>query len=589
MSSSTQSSSSSMSTSNTQANCLDPLDSLIDFSEYETVSYKSEYKSPTLSPSTSKSGFSRAVSSTPATLPSSQPTLSGPSHNYELYRQTTGIPPGSVANTLAVNQSMNQYGFTDSYLAGLSPNDDFVDFGTAPRQTPFHPSDVDMEFDTSSNEPAFFYPEQTSEFVDPSAIGGNNGLPAPQTLPTQSGIVGRLWPGMHQQQAAIAKAQAQQKQQQAIITQQRQQAMAGQSRQQSQRPRASHAPSDPIVEEKISQLLNSMRQSSVTTDGGDADTSNGNMSHASRMRKDEEEMDEDERLLASEEGKKLSSKERRQLRNKVSARAFRSRRKEYISQLEGEIAAKVDENTDLRTQNRALMDENTRLSDLTRMLLSSPSFSGFLDTLSQNPTAQQQPASTPAPVERKVRKDVNPYAAQQQMQHQHVGMTMVPEHTMDFSMLDINSDGGFSYQPQVFSVLSVPETILDAEALSGKGRSFTPLASDDEKVELPIVERAPISEPTTIEEIEVVDAEFDADPAFALFTTAPKSTSNIPTELNITALLAGITIEKPCQYELVVESAEDVASAEAAMKKVERMCASLVNVTERLRAFTMDL
>jgi hypothetical protein len=45
------------------------------------------------------------------------------------------------------------------------------------------------------------------------------------------------------------------------------------------------------------------------------------------MRKDEEEMDEDERLLASEEGKKLSSKERRQLRNKVSARAFRSRRK----------------------------------------------------------------------------------------------------------------------------------------------------------------------------------------------------------------------------------------------------------------------
>lgn len=38
-------------------------------------------------------------------------------------------------------------------------------------------------------------------------------------------------------------------------------------------------------------------------------------------------MDEDERLLASEEGKKLSSKERRQLRNKVSARAFRSRRK----------------------------------------------------------------------------------------------------------------------------------------------------------------------------------------------------------------------------------------------------------------------
>ena len=43
--------------------------------------------------------------------------------------------------------------------------------------------------------------------------------------------------------------------------------------------------------------------------------------------KDEKDMDADERLLASEEGKNLSSKERRQLRNKVSARAFRSRRK----------------------------------------------------------------------------------------------------------------------------------------------------------------------------------------------------------------------------------------------------------------------
>ena len=322
-----------MSASNSQSSCLDPLDSLIDFSEYETVSYKSEYKSPAISPSQSKTQFSRSVSNTPATLPSStQQTLSGPSHNYELYRQTTGIPPGSVANTLAVNQSMNQYGFTDSYLAGLSPSDDFVDFGTAPRQTPFSASDMDMEYGSPNPEPAFFYPEQTSEFVDPSAIGGSHGLPTTNVVPTQSSNVGRLWPGMHQQQAALAKAQAQQKQQQAIIQQQRQAAIgAQQPRQASQRPRGSHAPADPIVEEKISQLLNSMRQSSVTTDGEDSHTPNGNMSHVSRMRKDEEEMDEDERLLASEEGKKLSSKERRQLRNKVSARAFRSRRKGKLS------------------------------------------------------------------------------------------------------------------------------------------------------------------------------------------------------------------------------------------------------------------
>jgi hypothetical protein len=316
-----------MSNSNSQASCLDPLDSLIDFSGYEQVSYQS----PSISPSATKSEFvTKPVSNTPPALPSSsQPQLSGPSHQYDLYRQQTGIPQGAIANTLAVNQSNvhinSQYGFADSYLTGLSPSDDFVDFNTTPsRNGSFNPSDIDMEFDSPNTEPAFFYPDRPStDFVDPSNIGSN--LPAASVLPTQGSNVGRLWPGMHQQQA-LAKAQAQQKQQQQLIQQQRQAANSGHSRQQSgQRARASHPPADPIVEEKISQLLNSMRQSSVGSD--DLDNHADSMTQASRMRKDEEEMDEDERLLASEEGKKLSSKERRQLRNKVSARAFRSRRK----------------------------------------------------------------------------------------------------------------------------------------------------------------------------------------------------------------------------------------------------------------------
>jgi hypothetical protein len=314
-------SSTNMSTSS-QPGCLDPLDSLIDYSEYETVPYQSS----DISPSTTKSQFTtRSVSNTPATLPSPQPALTGPSHNYDLYKQQTGIPQGAVANTLAINSTnihINPYAFGDAYLSGLSPSDDYMDFGTAPGSGSFDPSEIDMDFDTDT-KPAFFYPE-TNEFVDPSAIG-SNALPAAPVLATQTSNVGRLWPGMHQQQAAMAKAQAQQKQQQKIIQQQRQDVNGGQSRKSSQRPRASHPPADPLVEEKISQLLSSMRHSSVTTDGDDS--SSHNLSHVQRMRKDEEDMDEDERLLASEEGKKLSSKERRQLRNKVSARAFRSRRK----------------------------------------------------------------------------------------------------------------------------------------------------------------------------------------------------------------------------------------------------------------------
>jgi len=243
-----------------------------------------------------------------------------------MYRQQTGIPQGAVASTLAVNQHINQYGFQDSYLSGIGSSDDFVDFGTAPgRNGSFNQSDIDMEFDSPNAEPAFFYPEQSSpEFVNPSAIGGSHGLPTTTVLPTQSSNVGRLWPGMHQQQAALAKAQAQQKQQQQIIQQQRQGAV---QQRQPQRPRGSQQPTDPLVEEKISQLLNSMRQSSVATDDAEGNTPGNQLSHVQRMRKEEEDMDEDERLLASEEGKKLSSKERRQLRNKVSARAFRSRRK----------------------------------------------------------------------------------------------------------------------------------------------------------------------------------------------------------------------------------------------------------------------
>ena len=299
--------------------CLDPLDSLLDLSEYETVSYQS----PAISPSTQKSLFSsRSISNTPSTLSSSTPILTGPSHNYDLYRQQTGIPQGAVANTLAVNSfnpQINQFGYGDADLTSMGSTEDFVDFGSAPGRNGSL-NDAGVDFDSPKAEPAFFYPENSTDFIDPSSITApisNNGLP------TQTGNVGRLWPGMHQQQAAMAKAQAQQKQQQQIIQQQRQ---AAGVRPPQQRVRTAH-PTDPLVEEKISQLLNSMRQSSVTTEGDDSQTSVAGMTQTQRAKKDEEEMDEDERLLASEEGKKLSSKERRQLRNKVSARAFRSRRK----------------------------------------------------------------------------------------------------------------------------------------------------------------------------------------------------------------------------------------------------------------------
>lgn len=61
--------------------------------------------------------------------------------------------------------------------------------------------------------------------------------------------------------------------------------------------------------------------------------------------------------------KKLSSKEKRQLRNKISARNFRTRRKEYIGQLEDQIADRDTLIEGLRQQISQLSVENKALKD----------------------------------------------------------------------------------------------------------------------------------------------------------------------------------------------------------------------------------
>jgi hypothetical protein len=310
---------------------LDPLDTLLDFSSYDDV------KGQTPSLSSEGHQYNKgSLASTPSSFNSNslQPnqTLSGPSHPYELHKQQTGIPAGGLATTLAINSNQQLYaGY--GYLSGINSSaDEYADTKFEQASPLFDDMAMESSFGSPSVEPAFFYPELPSvaaPFVNPSTIG----VQAQQTMATsststaQQSNVGRLYPGAHQQQA-LAKSQQQQQ------MRQRQESFQGfpqintptQSAKSKARPGA-----DPIVEEKISQLLDSMRKNSVASSSTPEDhpsPTDTNMHHGGhRSRKDEEDMDEDERLLASEEGKKLSSKERRQLRNKVSARAFRSRRK----------------------------------------------------------------------------------------------------------------------------------------------------------------------------------------------------------------------------------------------------------------------
>ncbi|OAQ61061.1 bZIP transcription factor (LziP) [Pochonia chlamydosporia 170] len=545
------------------------VDALLDFSACD-----GSYNSPSLSPSTSsKPTFASPVTaavSTPS-LPTSSQTLSGPSHNYDMYRQQTGFVPGALTNTMAVNQT-NNTGYQDfgslDYLSSFSPENDVFDFNASPSQ-----ATMDMEFESTTDSQFF-------STVNPSSIE-QDASPLSQTS-----SVGRLWPGAHSQ-AALAKAQAQQRQQQLIQHQAQ--------RQSPQKPRGkAPQPTDPIVEQKITQLLNSMRAKAAS----DEPESQSVLNNLPKAKKDEEEMDEDERLLASEEGKKLSSKERRQLRNKVSARAFRSRRKEYISQLEAEIANKVNENGDLRSQNRALMDENKRLSDLTRMLLSSPSFSTFLDHLSTSPTAL--PQGSPVKVEQtqqqeqnQVPKDVNAYNGQFSSQQQ-IGMAMIPEQTMDFSLLSLGNT--YNFQPQVF-VVDTPEmpNAIDASVLSGKTSNFVEesFSSEDEKVEVPVIER-PV-ETKAVEAPETsVDEEFESDPEFALFHSQPATTAEATKDIDTDSLtdvdlFGGIESEKVFDRYELVDATEEEATAVFAMARVQRISATIDSVVSRLELLTMDL
>lgn len=414
--------------------------------------------------------------------------FNGPSHDYGQFKQQVGLPVGSMSN-----MPMNNF---DGFNSGI----DDMGFNSGFGWNSGIDMDADMGVDFNSTQPMppMFFPSNdgpSDNYVNPNNVGGHE---EPQSN------VGRLWPGMHSQQAQQA---AMQKAQASAAVQQRQMKLQAQQAQYRQAANASHSQSsqgsqqahgngkrashvsEPHVEESISRLLNQMRQNS-SAQADDEGSPNDVLPHIARMKKDEEEMDEDERLLASEEGKKLSSKERRQLRNKVSARAFRSRRKgktasphfsnhhaniaiEYIGQLEGEVAMKAQESNSLRQENQALMHENERYRGLIETLLRHPAFTPFINDISKDPSVlmppqqqhhrqqqqQQQPSVAPTPQPQQAQpqqsqQDMKPdflnfdasqlqVPSQPQPEQQQIGLAMIPEN--DFSKLNINNFNSMNF------------------------------------------------------------------------------------------------------------------------------------------------
>ena len=192
---------------------------------------------------------------------------------------------------------------------------------------------------------------------------------------------------------------------------------------------------------------------------------------------------------------------------------------EYIGQLEGEIAAKTAEADELRAKNQALMAENTRLTDLTRMLVESPAFSAFVDELSgadkQSSTQAQQETTVPKIEEahQSQAKDVNPQQSPRLLRNEQedvqVSMALLPESYINFNAGNTtwNHDTGFGlYDAQVYAVTSMPlgpaVDHLDESPLSGKPSDLPVcFASLGPKRDAPIIEYplAPCYEPQSQE------------------------------------------------------------------------------------------
>ena len=570
--------------------CVDPdTDSFFDFSQLPSPS-------PSAAVSQSSSNATPNITSPAINLLDGEDlqTPAKPSHEYGRFKQQTGLPSGSIAG---IGQSYNPT-FPMYSSTGL---DEMSLMNDSPIMSGWN-TGISMDMDLMSQS-SYMFPSadsmqsQSSDFVDPSAI-------------TQEEVQNiRVWPGMHQQQAAQAQARAQAQAQAQQLRQQQQQQQQRHRQQNSQHSRHqsgknSTSPlSDARTEETIARVVNQIRQQSQNSAMAAADAQPNVLPHVIRAKKEEDDMDEDEKLLASEQGKKLTSKERRQLRNKVSARAFRSRRKEYIGQLEGEVAMKTNEANELRTQNMALMEENARSRALIERLLRHPAFTPFLEELSHDESLQPKPAmsnmssASTTPTPGPAREEGNVY----QPENHQIGMALIPETPLDISMLNINNSaygmesvGSFNYQqPQVFAVVELPEgptNPIDSDVLSGKGYSSIFSIEDDSpaeevKPDVPVIER-PVESTTTFEEVD----EEEQDPEFDLYYSSPAPSSSTPVAApleNHESLFGDANSEKVfAHFELFVS---DEGADERLMARFERQCARMNTVYQRIAALTSHL
>lgn len=247
------------------------------------------------------------------------------------------------------------------------------------------------------------------------------------------------------------------------------------------------------------------------------------------------------------------------------------------------------------------MEENARLSEFTRMLLSSNAFSDFMNEISTDGLPRPTVAETqPAPVQPNTRKDVNPHQVAQkqtlnQQPRQRIGMALMPD--IDFTNIDLNAgwntpfDQSYNPTPTVFAVTEVPQgPAVDAGVLSGKtSKSMPSFSSDSSKEQVPVIERIPAAEDLeTPSMTSCDDVELDeSDPAFALFIDAPSSKAAVVEPFE--DFFGGMPLEKAFSRLEVVVYHSSVDEDTIAMDRLERLCSSMEEAFQRIGSVTSHL
>lgn len=268
---------------------------------------------------------------------------------------------------------------------------------------------------------------------------------------------------------------------------------------------------------------------------------------------------------------------------------------------------KAQEANDLKVQNRQLMEENTRLTDLTRMLLSSQAFSGFLSELSG--TAPPSSSSNPSqgqsrPQPHPSQKDVNPHQITRQLenQQQQIGMATIPETPLDFSLADNTSTAsswntGISLSNfPVYSLTSLPEgPVLDIGKLSGKedddrhDRPVQPLESP--KRDMPTIKYATSSyggknvAPPSYPTHSLHDVVSDRT-AFALYAEPPSNRSKATDTVPCVAhhMISATTADSHLDHLI-----GGVDTETATTSRLVLMCSRLDAISARIAAVTSHL